>query len=118
MFNGNLARLAFVVLSAVISTKCFALSDGWHNSVKAMGGCSQFLQNSVVYIEGGKPLSISITQSSATIENPSKIEKKSKKMKAYFNNQLNELIFSLNDDQSINVKFSGLTCGDGSITYK
>jgi len=83
-----------------------------------MGGCSQFLQNSLVYIEGGKPLSISITQSSATIENPSKIEKKPKKMKAYFNNQLNELIFSLNDDQSINVKFSGLTCGDGSITYK
>ena len=118
MFNKNLSKLAFVLLSAGLSTKCFALSDGWHNSVKAIGGCSQFLQNSVVYIEGGKPLSISITQSSATIENPSKIEKKPKKMKAYFNNQLNELIFNLNDDQSISVKFSGLTCGDGSVLYK
>lgn len=117
MSRKKFAVLSFVALIAVSSGPAFALEDGWYHPVEVQQPCGM-IDQAVIYVEGDKPISGTVTSNSVTAENPKKITATKTIMTFSGSNLRIEAEFTKRKNNMFDVKIvNGSNCNGAKLTF-
>ena len=112
------AILSSVALIAVSSGKAFALEDGWYHGVDVQQPYGR-IADSVIYVEGDKPLSAIVGDGSISAADPQKIA--ATKTRIVFSSPDGNRVeteFSKKKNNSFDVKvLAGTNCNGAKLTF-
>lgn len=105
----------FISLVMLSTTASYALDDGWYHAIEVKPPCGM-LSQSVIFVEGDKPISGSIGSASYQVENPKKITAGKTKMKFVGGGISGEVDFTKTKNNLIISKITSGDCTGSQIT--